>query len=118
MEIPSSIAGLILVSLPFVFVVLAWRSARRNTKLQVLWRKRLFTVALIGAAAGYAWFWIVFLFLPSRLPFEVYRLIGWVSGGLAVTFAALSFSGSGPARIFAFLATTGVAVLWATIGFW
>jgi len=118
MEVFSTIAGLILVSLPFVFVVLAWTSARRSGKFEVPWRKRLFTLSIIGGAAGYAWFWVAFLFLPSRLPFETYRAIGWVSGALAVTFTALSFAGTGAARIFAVLATAGVAILWVSVGFW
>ena len=74
-------------------------------------------MGIIGGAAGYAWFWISFLFLPSRLPFETYRGIGWGSAALAVIFTALSFAGTGAARIFAVLATAGVAMLWASVGF-
>ena len=118
MQILSSMFGLMLVLLPLALVVLAWKSARRNAHAQVPWRKRMFAVALIGGALGYVWFWIAFLFLPSRVPFELYRVIGWASESFAVASLALSFAGIGAARLFAVLASAGVAVLWVSVGFW
>jgi hypothetical protein len=78
----------------------------------------MFAVALIGSTLGYVWFWIAFLFLPSLAPFELYRVIGWASESFAVVCLALSFAGTGSARLFAVLAATGVAVLWVSVGFW
>jgi hypothetical protein len=118
MQILSLTFGLILVLLPLALVVLAWKSERQNVVAQVPWRKRVFAVALMGGAVGYAWFWIVFLFLPSRVPFELYRVIGWASESVAIACLALSFAGVGAARLFAVLASAGVAVLWVSVGFW
>jgi len=118
MEILLSVFGVLLVSLPFALVVLAWKSARRNGEAQLPWRRRLFSVALIGGALGYLWFWIAFLFLPSLVAFETYHVIGWVSESLAVVCLALSFAGTGAARLLAVMASAGIAVLWVSVGFW
>ncbi len=118
MEILSSILGQMIVSLPFILVVLAWRSARRKGAAQLPWRKRMFAVALIGAALGYVWFWLVFLFIVRVVPLELYWVIGWASESFALIFLALSFAGTGATRIFALLASAGIAVLWVSVGFW
>ena len=85
---------------------------------QPTWRKRMFTVALIGDALGYVWFWVVLLVSPSFHTFEAYRVIGWTSELFAAVCLALSFAGTFPARLFAVLASAGVVVLWVSVGFW
>ena len=118
MEILFSVLGLLLASLPLVLVVFAWKLARRKGGAQLAWRRRLFSVALIGGALVYLWFWIAILFLPSHVSFEAYRVIGWVSGSFALVCLALSFAGTGAARLFAVTGSAGVALLWASVGFW
>jgi hypothetical protein len=116
MEVLFLVLGLLLVSLPLALVVFAWKSARLKGDAQLPWRIRLFSVALIGGALDYLWFWIAFLFLPSLVSFEAFRVIGWVSESLAVVCLALSFAGTGATRLFAVMASAGVAVLWVSVG--
>jgi len=110
--------GLLLVSLPFVLVVLAWKSLHWFQPAQVGWRKHVFAVALTGTAVSYVWFWLVFLAFPKTFSFETYEKVGRVSQGLALVFLVLSFAGTGFARLFSVAAAAGVAVLWVTVGFY
>ena len=110
--------GLLLVSLPFVLVVLAWKSLRWFGVVQVPWRKRVFDVALIGTGFGYMWFWLVFLAFPHAFSFEIYEKVGRTSQRVALVFLVLSLAGTGFARLFAVAAAVGIAVLWVTIGFY
>ena len=118
MENLLSILGLLIVSVPMVLVVHAWKSARRMGDTQPPWRRRLFSVALIGNFLGYLWFWVATLSLPTFVAYETYYVIGWVSESLAVVCLALSFAGAGAARLSAVMAAVGVAFLWASVGFW
>jgi hypothetical protein len=115
-EVFRVVFGSLLVALPFVLVVLAWRSLHWAHPIQVPWRKRLFAVALVGTALSYLWFWLVFLALPRTLSFQMYENVGRSSQGLALAFLILAFAGVGLARLFAVAAALGVAVLWMTIG--
>ena len=117
-EVFAIVFGSLLASLPFVLVVLAWRTLQRVQTVQAPWRKRVFAVALVGTALSYLWFWIAFLGLPRTLSFDMYEKIGRSSQTLALVFLVLAFAGTGLARLFGVAAALGVAVLWMTVGFY
>jgi len=110
--------GLVLLSLPAILLVLAWKSGKRRGAFQVALRERVFTAALIGTGLTYLWFWIAFLTLPHLISFGAYEKIGWISQSFSFVFLVLSLAGTGTARRLAVLAAAGVAMLWVSLGFW
>jgi len=114
----ATVVGLVLMSLPFVLLVFAWRFAARRTGAQVSWRERVFAGALIGSGLSYLSFWVAVLVLPHVASSGVYEKVGWASEWSAVIFLVLSLVGTGAARVLAALAAAGIALLWVSVGFW
>jgi hypothetical protein len=114
----SVAVGLVLLSLPLVLLLFAWRFAARRTGAQVAWRERVFAVALIGSGLSCLSFWIAVLILPHVASLEVYEKVGWTSESFSLIFLVCSLAGTGTARVLAALAAAGMAMLWVSVGFW
>ena len=110
--------GLVLLSLPAIVLVLAWRFRKRHGDAPVAWRKQVFTGALIGSGVSFLWFWTAILVLPRYISSEAFERIGWISQSFCLVFLVLSLAGKREARVFAALAAMGVAMLWVSVGFW
>jgi hypothetical protein len=109
-------------------VLLAWGWFRKNSKSLVEWRRRNFSVALVGSALNNAVILVLFLVHNAVLPamgysvhgrmvspsiFLAERIVEWTGAICSLGCFAWAFTGIGKARIFLILAAICNFYLWA-----